>query len=545
MSTKSSTVEVKIGTSVIKNFERINFKWSDVYAEFIDNSLQSYLDHRQELDKINGNKHCYIEFSTSDGKLSILDNAYGMNEEEFKRALVFNSHPADRDISKSLGRYGIGLKRAAQHLGRKCLIKSTAYGSNLKYSAVLDFDAFAEDKDKIEFKIDDDAPLEEHWTLIEITELRNAGLTTKERTDLQSDLERIYSGFLENQDLIVVIDKKRYQAFSPSLLKDENSLDTSILISAAFEYDGKQYSYSGWAGILEKMSDRDAGLDIRKNNRAIKLRYSPEKLFGNSSDYRRRRITGQFNITGGDWAESIDKTGFAMSDAFWEKFNGSLLSNPKFVRLCKQAKELRTKVNKVTEKPTLKASIFGVKDPRKQTTAAISAESENAPKVGETSSSKESAALGKTENNPDNSAQTVSSPARPNETPNSVAANSSNGLDIDHYDEEAIYEYPLDNGSKVSVFLKINWEPETNVDAPMIFTTKEDGIHATLNLFHPVFKSISRDNKAKELLQLITVSIAAAKKLTDNSVSEAERKVLNTFLAKLCDVLQKASGNGK
>lgn len=79
----------------------------------------------------------------------------------------------------------------------------------------------------------------------------------------------------------------------------------------------------------------------------------------------------------------------------------------------------------------------------------------------------------------------------------------------------------------------------------MIFTTKEDGIHATLNLFHPVFKSISRDNKAKELLQLITVSIAAAKKLTDNSVSEAERKVLNTFLAKLCDVLQKASGNGK
>ena len=72
--------------STMANFSRQKSELYSLLAEFIDNSFQSYIDHRNEL---SGSGACVVDINVSNGSLTIEDNAFGMDREGIGSVLDF------------------------------------------------------------------------------------------------------------------------------------------------------------------------------------------------------------------------------------------------------------------------------------------------------------------------------------------------------------------------------------------------------------------------------------------------------------------------
>jgi len=83
-------------------------------AEFVDNALESFMRHREELQRVNGAKYrlvVAIEYDPRDGgRITIRDNAAGIYESEYTRAFRPAEIPLDRS---GLAEFGMGMKSAA------------------------------------------------------------------------------------------------------------------------------------------------------------------------------------------------------------------------------------------------------------------------------------------------------------------------------------------------------------------------------------------------------------------------------------------------
>ena len=137
MGVRQINVNIEVGTGIIKAFERIDIENHQIFSEFIDNSFQSFRDNIEVLvDELHVRK-CEVRIDWTNDEIVITDNAFGMDEESFERALRLNA-PAKSYAKDSLSRYGIGLKYAASNLGSVYTIESTQYGSPLKYTGTVE-----------------------------------------------------------------------------------------------------------------------------------------------------------------------------------------------------------------------------------------------------------------------------------------------------------------------------------------------------------------------------------------------------------------------
>ena len=108
-------MEVQIGPEIVRSYKRLSYTFWHGLAEFVDNSIQSYRNSREELDEVyratSGRLTVQITYSrAAGGRLVIRDNAMGMSEEELTRALSIGKPPPDTD---GLSEFGMGMKTAA------------------------------------------------------------------------------------------------------------------------------------------------------------------------------------------------------------------------------------------------------------------------------------------------------------------------------------------------------------------------------------------------------------------------------------------------
>ena len=110
-------------------------------AEFVDNSLQSYLTHREELAGAEENDQplaVEIEIDSSeDGQIVVRDNAAGIYEHEYQRAFRPTEAPPD---ATGLSQFGMGMKSAACWFGRKLTVRSKALDEDVERVVTLDID---------------------------------------------------------------------------------------------------------------------------------------------------------------------------------------------------------------------------------------------------------------------------------------------------------------------------------------------------------------------------------------------------------------------
>ncbi|MBO6042312.1 ATP-binding protein [bacterium] len=93
-------------------YEKRTYKPDYAIAEFVDNSIQSYLTVKPLLKLIDSEYKLKIEinYDINNDSLEIKDNAGGMTKEVFRNALILGNKPTNLN---GLNEFGYGLKTAA------------------------------------------------------------------------------------------------------------------------------------------------------------------------------------------------------------------------------------------------------------------------------------------------------------------------------------------------------------------------------------------------------------------------------------------------
>ena len=138
---KIEQFDIRIDTSLLATFQNMPMEMYKVFREFIDNSLQSYLDHKEQLDSLPGSpKKCIINITWDKSEIVVVDNSWGMDKSAFARAMKLNSKAPEADNDDRLSRFGMGLKTAACYASRDYIIESAAFGNGQKFRTEMDID---------------------------------------------------------------------------------------------------------------------------------------------------------------------------------------------------------------------------------------------------------------------------------------------------------------------------------------------------------------------------------------------------------------------
>lgn len=332
--------DVSVKSGIISAFQRMPNKLERVFAEFIDNSTQSFFEHRTELIKVEKKDICRVNILWDNDKIIIADNAYGMNHDDFKRALRLNS-PREKYADKSRSQYGMGLKTAAVYLGDWYSIETTQLGSSEKYYSEIDVEEWRKSNPTEVDNTISETFKHSHFTKITIKKLQ-MNLTVQTENTLRKRLVEIYRNDLLEGKLEVIINNVPLQAEEPELrINEDTGSDYLSIFEDSFEFNGVEYNYEGWIGILKTGNNDDAGFTLMQYGRGIMMHYRPTELFGKSNSFQHQRIVGEINLDEAKWKISFNKNNFVWEDGLEKAFIESLKKNVKVKEMLSISKVLR------------------------------------------------------------------------------------------------------------------------------------------------------------------------------------------------------------
>lgn len=124
----------------------------DAIGDLVDNAVDAIKARAENPLNLRGYE---IDIKLSKDSFSIKDNGYGM-EAKVARETAFNFGKSDqhRLIDKSIGQFGIGMKRAFFKLGKNIKVKSVAKAS--QFELTIDVDKWLKEPEKWEFEFDED-----------------------------------------------------------------------------------------------------------------------------------------------------------------------------------------------------------------------------------------------------------------------------------------------------------------------------------------------------------------------------------------------------
>ena len=125
------TVNIRPSVGYLSILQAINYRAWYAIAEFVDNSLQSYLHNKTKLKKLHGNNFkLKIAIYVTPTKIKIVDNAAGIGEEDYQRAFRAAARPENR---QGLSEFGMGMKTAACWFSKNWVVQTKPLGEkNLK-----------------------------------------------------------------------------------------------------------------------------------------------------------------------------------------------------------------------------------------------------------------------------------------------------------------------------------------------------------------------------------------------------------------------------
>jgi hypothetical protein len=291
--------ELQLGFDILRSYKRLSYEPWSALAEFVDNSTQSFFNHRGELapvyDADGTTLTVHISYDKAGGSIVIEDNAMGMNEQELGRALIVGSPPAD--IS-GRSRYGMGMKTAACWLGDRWTVRTTRLGSTEELMVTVDVDQVARGDNVLPLERKTVAS-EEHYTIIDVTEL-NRSFHGRTLGKIREYLSSMYRHDLDAGDLILVWQD---QELTWARLDDTLQSDgKGGLLKREFDFTVNGKRAHGWGGVLDKGSRAKAGFSILHAGRVIRgwpESWRPETIYGQlqgSNNLVNQRLVGELNL---------------------------------------------------------------------------------------------------------------------------------------------------------------------------------------------------------------------------------------------------------
>ncbi len=313
------SIDIRPEISVLGVFRYLNYRPWFAVAEFVDNAIQSFRDHEEDLAGVESKASTLVvkvRIDTSDGgTIEVSDNAAGIYLEEWARALRPADPPPDRS---GLAEFGMGMKTAAAWFGRQLTVRSTALGESFRRQITLDFDEIIESRVETVRPETFPADPNEHGTVVIVSGLHRPPYG-KTISKIRDHLASIYRMFLRDGALQLVFQHGRNPPQSLSFdeveileaprFDDLQGASNKWSKTIAFDFGGGLHAH-GFVAIRKVGSTATAGLALFRRSRLIEgsgdETYRPRAIFGASNSYEYQRLFGELTLEGFDISHTKD-----------------------------------------------------------------------------------------------------------------------------------------------------------------------------------------------------------------------------------------------
>jgi len=307
-------VSIRPGVSILSVLRHLNYKPWFALAEFVDNSLQSYLDNKEALESLHGrNFRLQVRIDVESAptpRISIKDNAAGIARDQFPRAFRPAAVPTDRS---GLSEFGMGMKSASCWFSPRWHVRTKALGEAVERTIRFDIDRIVHDQiEELEIQeVPADANL--HYTEIVLDNLHHVPVKktiTKVKEHL-TDIFRVFvrEGILElkfGDDIltyqdppILVAPYERDPAGGPKTWRKDINFDL-----------GGGMTVSGFAALRDPGNYARAGFGLFRRHRLIEGSgeegYRPPLIFGQPGSFRSLRLFGELHLNGFEISHTKD-----------------------------------------------------------------------------------------------------------------------------------------------------------------------------------------------------------------------------------------------
>lgn len=325
---EQSVIDIRPATSVYGTYRRLSYKPWYAIAEFIDNSTQSYYNNKEILKSDVNFKKLVIDirYDSNEGKLEITDNAFGMNFNDFERALILDKPPMDKT---GRNEFGMGLKTAACWFGDLWTVETTELGSNKNYKATMDIKKFEKEKTESIKPIISYVPFEQHMTKITIEDL-NQNLTANNIKKIKDLLQRIYRNDLRSGEIDIYWNGEKLFFEEIEIFTEELPDGTTKVWKDEISFEvvdpfGNKFHVNGWIGIQKTGSYPKGGFALLRRGRVIigaDSNYLPIDIFGTGGTYERLYICGELHLD--DFPITQAKDDFMWDNGLEDEFVSTL-----------------------------------------------------------------------------------------------------------------------------------------------------------------------------------------------------------------------------
>ncbi len=324
------TIELNIqpAASILNVFSRLSYKAWYAIAEFVDNSTQSYISHKDILDSDPEFEKLivFVKYDSSSNTLRITDNAYGMEIERFKDAILLDS----RNESQ-IGRneFGMGLKTAASWFGNVWSVSSSQYGSNNRYTATVDIPELKKtglNSIKIHRDFVEEA---EHGTEILIEDVTKKITASRTIGKIRDLLSSMYRRDINNRNIEIWFNDEPIVFEEYPVLKNFRGKTWKKELDFDVEFNGNKYNVTGFVAIMNPGSFPKSGFALFRQDRVVvggtDCNYKPVQIFGQAQSQKSLKLFGELNMD--DFPVNQAKDGFIWDDGLEDAFVDALKSN--------------------------------------------------------------------------------------------------------------------------------------------------------------------------------------------------------------------------
>lgn len=325
--TDKEHVEIRPGVGLYALFPSLRYSPWVALGEMVDNSIQSYLEHKEELIALHGSSYKLrvdINFSGGDNPtIQLVDNAAGIYTKDIPRAFT----PAMPPIDKSgISQYGIGMKSSACWYSNFFTVRTRALNEPIIRNVTFDIPKIIRDEIySLEIEKEPETNPKIHGTRIIMRNLNQPVPIAGAASRLRSYLRSMYRDFLRTGELVLTIngdiqepltfkwltapywpngsgpvDEMVYEwvkDFEIELNESHNPIDENEVAP----------KIRGQIGILDKGDTKRAGLSLLWRRKVVQGAgnladspddlYRPGTIFGGANSFERQRIIGELDVS--------------------------------------------------------------------------------------------------------------------------------------------------------------------------------------------------------------------------------------------------------
>jgi Histidine kinase-, DNA gyrase B-, and HSP90-like ATPase len=385
-------VTIRPGIGLYALFPSLRYSPWVALGEMVDNSIQSYQEHKEELIALHGPEYklrIEINYSSGDNPtIQLIDNAAGIYTKDIDRAFTPAMPPADK---KGISQYGIGMKSSACWYANFFTIRTRALGEPIIRTVTFDIPKIIKNEIyELDIEKEEATNPKVHGTRIILKDLNQPVPVAGAASRLRSYLRSMYRDFLRTGELVLLINNEVQEApitnwlLAPYWPTDMGPLDDKTYEWVKdFEIELNEShnpinpadpapKIRGRIGILEKGDTKRAGLALLWRRKVVQGAgnmadspddlYRPGRIFGGANSFERQRVVGELDVS------ELSVTSFkdavvwreGQEEEVLKKIKEALNTEPN--PLLKMAKNYRASDNSKAGKAKLQGSLSDVVD---------------------------------------------------------------------------------------------------------------------------------------------------------------------------------------